>query len=64
MSAEHDALLAPVNSVVHSEESELDKRAMNALIRKIDLRLIPLLILLSVINFVDRINIGIKRSSI
>jgi hypothetical protein len=50
-----------MNSVVTNEQAEFDKRAMNVLLRKIDLRLMPLLILLFLFSFLDRLNIGNKR---
>jgi hypothetical protein len=54
----------PINSVTRNEQTDLDKRATKALLRKIDLRLMPLLTLLYFFSFLDRINIGIKRTSI
>ena len=61
MAITQDALSATVNPVVRYQQPELDKRAMNALLRKIDLRLMPLLILLYFFRSLDRINIGNKR---
>ena len=58
------ALPTTENPVVRYQQAELDERAMKALLRKIDLRLIPLLILLNFFTFLDRINIGNKRISI
>ncbi len=55
------ALPSTVNLVVRNQQAELDKRAINALLRKIDLRLMPLLTLLYFFNYLARINIGNKR---
>ena len=49
------------DSVVRNHQVQLDKRAINALLRKIDLRLMPLLILLFFFTFLDRINIGNRK---
>jgi hypothetical protein len=49
---------ASINSVVRNQETDLDKRTRNAILRKIDLRLMPLLTLLYSFSFLDRINIG------
>ena len=54
-------LPATGNPVVRYQQAQLDKRAMNVLLRKIDLRLMPLLTLLLFFNHLDRINIGNKR---
>ena len=64
MDIEQDTLSTPVNSVINNQVVQLNERATKALLRKIDLRLIPLLILLSVSNFIDRINIGMKKKQV
>ncbi len=64
MDISQHALPASVNSVVSNQQTQLDERAMNALLRKIDLRLMPLLVLLNFFSFLERINIGIKRTLI
>jgi hypothetical protein len=46
------------------EQSQLNERAREALLRKIDLRLMSLLTLLNFFSFLDRINIGNKRNLI
>ncbi len=48
-------------SVLRNEQIQLDKRAINALLRKIDLRLMPVLILLFFFSFLGPLNIGIKE---
>jgi hypothetical protein len=58
------ALPATVNPVVRNQQANLDQRATNVLLRKIDLRLMPLLTLLYFFNYLDRISIGNKRISI
>ena len=45
-------------SVVRNEQVELDKRAMNVLLHKINLRLMPLLLVLFFLSFLDLLNIG------
>jgi len=49
------------NSVVRDQQVELDERATNTLLRKIDSRLIPLITLLFFFAFLNRINIGNKK---
>lgn len=54
-------LSTTVNPVVEHEQDELDGRAMSALLRKIDLRLMPLLTSLYFFTYLCRINIGKQR---
>ena len=58
------ALPMVVNLVVRNEQIELDERSMNALLRKIDLRLLPLLMLIFFFSFLGRTNIGNKGTRI
>ncbi len=55
------ALPTTVNPVVRNQPAKLDQRATKVLLRKIDLRLMPLLTLLYFFNYLDRISIGNKR---
>ncbi len=58
------ALRGTVNPVVTNQQDKLDQRTIDVLLQKIDLRLMPLLILLNVFNYLIRISIGNKRISI
>lgn len=53
-----------INTVMRKKQADLDERATNALLRKIDLRLMPLLTILFFCSYLDRVNIGNKRISI
>lgn len=59
-----DVLPITVNRETRNEQTEMDKRVMSVLLRKIDLRLMPLLTLIFYFNYLDRINIGSKRTTI
>lgn len=48
-----------INSVESTQQNELDEHAMKSVLRKVDIRLMPLLTLLYFFSFLDRINIGI-----
>jgi hypothetical protein len=47
-----------INSPAERISEKVYEKAMRALIRKLDLRLIPLLTLLELFSFLNRINIG------
>ena len=49
-----------IDSVERTHQNELNEHAIKSVIRKVDLRLIPLLTLLYFFSFLDRINIGIS----
>ena len=61
MDITQDVLPATVNPMFRNRQTELDARATNALLRKIDLRLMPLLTLLFFFSYLDRVNIGNKE---
>ena len=52
---------AMVNPMMRNQQAEFNKRATNALLRKIDLHLMPLLTLLFFYSYLDRVNIGKKE---
>jgi hypothetical protein len=54
-------LPATINPVMRNQQTELDERAMKALLRKIDLRLMPCLAVIFFFNYLDRNNISNKR---
>ena len=56
-----DDLRTSENSVTINQSREIDERSTKALLRIIDLRLMPLLTLLYIFSYLDRINIGLKR---
>jgi hypothetical protein len=55
------ALPETVNPVVTNQQDKLDQRTIDVLLQKIDLRLMPLLILLDIFNYLIRISIGNKK---
>ncbi len=55
---------ALINVAAEKEEIPHYETAEKALLRKIDLRLIPWLTLLYFVNYLVRMNIGIKRNQI
>jgi hypothetical protein len=55
------ALPETVSPVVTNQQDKLDQRTIDVLLQKIDLRLMPLLILLDIFNYLIRISIGNKK---
>ncbi|KAL9123130.1 MAG: hypothetical protein Q9187_000319 [Circinaria calcarea] len=49
------------SSEAGSEEIEIDHNAEKRLVRKLDLHIIPVVMLLYLLSFLDRINIGNAR---
>lgn len=49
---------------MRNQQAELDERATNALLRKIDLRLLPLLVLLNIFSYLIELIYVIKESRV
>ncbi len=64
MDVTHHALPATVNFVMRNQQTELNERAMKAVLRKIDLRLLPCLTIVFFFSYLDRINLRNKTISI